>query len=253
MAKIFELYGTGGDQKNKPDTFIVGVECEIEGFERTPEVKGWERHSDGSLRNNGYEYVSSPDTLEGTLEKFKLLHKTVSYLPDLAFSERTSTHVHVNVSPMDANRVRAMVLLYAMFEPFFFESVKPERSHNIHCVKLTDTILPMHYNRELDSMVTKWSKYTALNLLPVTKYGTLEFRHLHGTGDVQELSDWLHILKGLWVTANEMAFTEKIFLDVKGVFMKVFRFSPKVQENINSVESICYNQLLDTKLAFLRK
>jgi hypothetical protein len=55
---------------------------------------------------------------------------------------------------------------------------------------------------DLEQGVYNWSKYNALNIGTITgtgevpKYGTIEFRHLYGTGDKVTIINWLNnILK----------------------------------------------------------
>ena len=152
---------------------------------------------DGSLRNNGIEFITKPVTFEESLKLFDDLHNGLK-LGENPYTARTSTHVHINMSNMDMAQCKHLLLLYALLEPVFFAAVKPERQHNIHCVPLNYTLLPSIYKAPFQDIVKQWSKYSALNLMPLRTQGTVEFRHLQGTGDKAVYQHWLTLLNELW-------------------------------------------------------
>lgn len=222
MSSLFDYYDIVlvNESLREADEFICGTEYEIEDirsvalpgmnktlynqFNLNPGHPQWVGKfglvHDGSLRNQGIEFITAPLTYQGALEAFNVLHSSLGLGPD-PYTVRTSTHVHVNVASMDMTQIRHMLLIYALLEPVFFAQVKEYRKHNIHCVPLNYTILPTLYSRPLPDLVKSWSKYSALNLMPVKTQGTVEFRHLHGTGDIGEYSKWLTMLKSLWTFA----------------------------------------------------
>ena len=195
--------------------FICGTEYEIEsikactldgfmsGEKYSDEVPYWMGDigvmRDGSLRNGGLEFVTRPVTEERALELFTTLHDNLSLGKD-PFSARTSTHVHVNVASMTLEQVRHLTMLYALLEPVFFVHAQG-REHNIHCVPLSYTLLPQYYSAGISALIDRWSKYTAFNLLPIVNIGTVEFRHLGGTGDIKVYQRWLRLLRELWTFA----------------------------------------------------
>jgi hypothetical protein len=205
---------------------------------------------DLSLRNHGFEYVSKPQPSKQFLENFKGLHKTLQLGPD-AFSPRTSTHVHVNVSSLTVEETRTLVLLYALYEECFFMMVKPERRDNIHCVPLTETHLPAIYKTELTKYVQKWSKYTALNLLRIPDLGTIEFRHMHGTNDAEEMKQWLDVLNNLWMLCQAVKITEKSLTEKNILlwFEQVFKNVPAVFQIRSSLFEVIRNNLIDVKFS----
>ena len=152
---------------------------------------------DGSLRNHGIEFITMPVTFKEAIKLFDTLHKGLTLGPN-PYTVRTSTHVHVNMANMDMAQCKHMLLLYALLEPVFFAAVVPDRQHNIHCVPLNYTLLPSIYKNSLPDIVKSWSKYSALNLMPLRTQGTMEFRHLHGTGDIAVYQRWLTLLNELW-------------------------------------------------------
>jgi len=118
------------------DVFICGTEYEIEDVYKVtiPEYNigsdtpWWFGDlgaiKDGSLRNNGVEFITRPVTFPRALELFDYLHNNLK-LGDEPYTHRTSTHVHVNVASMSMQQLKNFVLLYALFEPVFFKHCEP--------------------------------------------------------------------------------------------------------------------------------
>ena len=184
------------------DTYY-GVEYEVENIYEVSLPVGdcFNITEDGSLRNNGKEFISRPSTYENTLQQNQFLFESL-VLGDKAFSDRTSIHVHVNCGNLTAKQVMNVIYLYIISEPLWFAKVKPERKNNIFCVPLYTTCLQRMYNRGIKYMVQHWHKYTAFNILPLQYQGTIEFRHHHGTGDYVEFKNWLTCINELFNVAE---------------------------------------------------
>ena len=239
--------------------FIAGLECEIENIHRNHSVNQnfWNIITDGSLRNNGWEYVSHPSNKETLLKEFKELHTSIVFQnqkKEDRFSSRTSIHVHVNCLDLEEQAVRTIVLWYALFEPIFFSMVTQERQNNIHCVPLNQTVLSENYRRPLKYFHSRWSKYTALNLLPLNKYGTLEFRHMHGHDDVALLGEWLSALENLFVWGQENSVIPPNIMSngsIKKAFYAIFKDTPSVQHLLPVLDDVVSDNLLDVKLSLI--
>lgn len=257
MTTLHQTSGAGGTLGALPSNMVVfGLECEIEGLANGGKHTACFRAvQDGSLRNNGWEYTTAfPVDRGATIQQFKGLYDT-----DLKFhkdaekhSERTSTHVHLNVSNMELEHIKQLVLLYALYEEFFFAMVKPCRRDNIHCVPLTETHLPAKYSGSILQLVGAWSKYTGLNLLRMQDLGTVEFRHLHGTSDEKELNTWLHVLENLCKVSQRIIITPEALADHKQLeewFELIFFPADKVMLLKPSLFSIIHNSLIDVKLS----
>ncbi len=241
---------------NSEQRFIAGVECEIESvYNPNLGFAGFEPTEDGSLRNNGIEFISIPLPKEALLEAFTNLHAHLEfYNPQEAFSPRTSTHVHVNCRSFDFAQVKTLVLLYALYEDFFFAMCEPGRRDNIHCVPLTETFLPTLYKKELKYLINGWHKYTALNILPLTKLGTVEFRHLQGTGNSELLKDWLTTLENLWILAQREVITEQSLCDdasIKRWWWKLFGHSSRIAPLAPSINNVIAGSLIDVKFSLI--
>jgi len=198
-------------ENDEDGPFLCGCEYEVEDildykgdFMKNSGISVVEDHS---LRNNGREFVTSIHSFEDQLEIFKGLHKNIIVGKE-PFSERTSIHVHVNVRSFSTSKLKQFVLLYALVEPLFFNFVGDTRKNSIYCVPLSATYLPSIYCLDIQTIINKWHKYTALNLLPILggdgskKLGSVEFRHMYGTSSVNEFSVYLEAIKNLYDKVN---------------------------------------------------
>lgn len=256
METVHSVFGSGGALGNAT-SFAAGLECEVEAVQNGGEhIGNFKCVPDNSLRNKGCEYVTrNPKSRKDLVEEFTQLYSHLKLGAD-PFSERTSTHVHVNVSSMTTDAARHMVLLYALFEEFFFAMVKPIRRDNIHCVPLTETHMPDWYNKEIVAFQPRWHKYTALNLKRMGDLGTMEFRHLHGTKDSKELDTWLHVLENLWKLAQRVEVNEHTLSSKQMVtewFEAIFFPADKVMMLRPSLFDIIRNSLIDVKFSTIKQ
>lgn len=257
MSTVREAFGVASPYASK--SFMAGMECEVEDVEQVIQSLGnyWNITDDGSLRNNGHEFISVPMQKIELLQQFDKLHNSIQYYTkdvSLRFSPRTSVHVHVNCLDLQDEQVRSIMLWYALFEPIFFKLVHPSRSNNIHCVALDQTTLSEHYSRPLRSIHQRWSKYSALNLLPLSKYGTIEFRHMEGTDDQEKITEWLNTLENLWKFGQENLLNKKSTINdpiVKSAFIEIFKDSPNALRFASILPSMLSNTIIDVKLSLI--
>jgi hypothetical protein len=257
MANITTEFGPGGYTNAKE--LLMGLECEVESVHRVGglESHGWRVTDDGSLRNNGKEFISEPTGVPLLVERFKALHGGIVTWrkADDRFSERTSIHVHVNCQNLSPVQVKNIILMYALYEEFFFSLVEPSRRDNIHCVPLTETHFPAYYRMSLAQMVTRWHKYTALNAKPLSNLGTLEFRHMHGHADPVLLEVWLKTIANLFQVGgnpvNEINARSITTATLTAWFREIFKDAPSVMLNEPFLHQMTTNQRLDIKLAVM--
>ena len=246
-------YGVGAGSFGDPlAPLYMGCEFEIEDIKDHGAAAQYVNiESDGSLRNNGYEYITKPLVVADVLQAFKDVHKEVKY-GENAFTERTSIHVHVNCCNLTEEEVRNIVLLYALFEEGFFAMVTPGRRDNIHCVALTETFLPGIYRTPLRTMGNKWHKYTALNLKPLAEQGTVEFRHMHGHGDYQLFAEWISLLNNLFVFGRGWKVSADNLEEaaLEAMFRNLFS-GTHLSSHWYAIRGMMDNQIIDVKLSTL--
>lgn len=257
MSNVYQTFSPAVHNPSLLDTnapLFVGLECEIESV-----LSHGEGHhcfnvvSDHSLRNNGLEFVSKPTPVDSIIPQFTELHQKVAFRNlEQKFSERTSIHVHVNCCNIEETVVRNIILMYALYEEYFFMMASPSRRHNIHCVALTETYLPSIYKQKLVTLVSKWHKYTALNIKPLAQYGTIEFRHMQGHDDPVLLEAWLGTINNLVEVGKSNQITKKSLTseNIRRWFVQIFGKTPLISLE-NSIDDVAFNQILDLKLAVL--
>lgn len=189
---------------------LVGVELEIEGQNLPPTAPSqWEVKRDGSLRN-GLEYVfASPLGSVGAKEALEALgvHLKASGAI-LEYSFRTSTHVHVNVSNLDVEVVKAMAAIFTLFEDEYINFCARSRKANRFCLSSKDADGVVD---NLKSFLLRGhlpdrdrGKYSAMNLCTIRQFGTLEFRTLEGTDDWVRIFTWVRALLAIRKAAKEL-------------------------------------------------
>lgn len=195
--------------ENPSPHLLYGVELEIENCNEDWTTAGFKVVTDGSLRNNGFEFVSSPMTYSNmayALETFFNRNKPVEIKDDhhdttdaSNYSDRTSIHVHTNVTDLTFKQLMGLCLIYEVFEKLLFTYIGNDRDKNIFCVPWSETTLTYSALPELIGVngvgvIKNWQKYTALNLIPVGTQGSIEWRHMHGNADLQFILTWLRLI-----------------------------------------------------------
>jgi hypothetical protein len=204
IAEIYGLKPPGVFTTNKalpitnPDpTLLYGVELEIERCSEDMVVKGMNVTTDGSLRNNGFEFITLPMTysnLHQVLTTFFYKNKLTAN----NYSERCSVHVHTNVLDLTGEQLRNLFMLYQVFEGVLFNFIGDNRDKNIFCVPWKETNLSYRLISSLEEehyyKTGDWLKYTALNILPIQSQGSVEWRHMAGTPNVNRIMTWCRLI-----------------------------------------------------------
>lgn len=179
---------------------LIGIEVEVENVMQIDAhipIMLWTIKEDGSLRNYGKEFVT-PGVIPVSLSEGALNLLFNGLNKDIEFSNRTSIHIHQDVRQLRLDQMVAFVLTYAAVENLLFKFVGNNRRNNIFCVPITEAGLLENLGNDpkrfISSINSSWSKYTALNLLPIPQQGSVEFRQLPGTNDVVKILRWIEML-----------------------------------------------------------
>jgi hypothetical protein len=248
---------------------FVGIEVEVEGIDRGMVLHYWGDKEDGSLRNNGVEYVTPPIRATEVPQALHELSKQIKAKnPRYDFSARTSVHVHVNVRDMTLQEVGAMSVLYLLFERAFFKFAGRNRDKSIFCVPYQDSLA---YTKMVEHLIdvtnnndarvdifNKFHKYHAYNMKPIITFGTIEFRHMAGTMDEEILTTWVnlilclknyamgHSLTDILSVAYELTTTSKYSILTQEVFGEYARYMM-----CDVSEEDMYSCILSIKEAFM--
>lgn len=186
----------------------VGLELEIEGNNlpsqgQVEKVRGktsgavWHTKTDGSLRGEALEYVlSSPcnvDEVDSMIDGLYDLFGKVG--TELRLTNRCSTHVHVNMTGKKVNEITSAIALWTAFEEPLTLWAGEERVNNHFCLTAKDVNQGTvgAWRSFLRTGSTRWTehlKYSALNILTLNRFGSLEYRVMNASEDPQRLIDW---------------------------------------------------------------
>lgn len=181
----------------------VGLELEIEGRNLPSFVSdNWEIKPDGSLRG-GQEYVFSEPlgsvNTKQALDEIAKAFKTNGTVPDYSF--RTSTHVHVNVSNLSLDVVKAIITMFHLFEDEYINFCARGRKANRFCLGMKDGegVIQNIKRFFVDNIAPRpdSGKYSAMNMCTLSSFGTLEFRTLEGTDNWERIYMWVRALLAL--------------------------------------------------------
>lgn len=199
----------------KDPKVLVGVEVEVENvlfIDPNISLGFWIITEDGSLRNRGREFKTHPMPLLYLEPALTQLFAGLNQ--DVDFSSRTSIHFHFDVRHMTIGQTVGLTLTYAAIENLLFKFVTGNRRKNIFCVPITETTLLNKQRGNIVSFICNikdyWHKYTALNLLPMSELGTVEFRQMPGTKDLQKLLIWADLLSRLRIFAYKHSLNDII-------------------------------------------
>lgn len=218
LSDILALIKTTGD---------FGIEIEVEG-ENLPNVDNvhWKTEPDGSLRD-GKEYIfKKPRLLKDIPAMLRVLNKKfedAEAKPDFSF--RTSVHVHMNVQELSYQQILNTIYTYLLLESPLMNYCGANRLGNRFCLRLEDAegsleVLRKLFSRgenSLEDIPRDYVRYAAINIEAMSKYGSLEFRAMQGTMDVERITTWCKALYNI----REFAMSQDNPADIYNIFAKI--------------------------------
>lgn len=197
----------------------IGLEFEFEGVHnqelpsREAWASLWEFHEDRSLRDGGAEYVfRSPMFGE---DAYNATSALLSYARTQGWrsSKRTGIHIHMDARDLEVPQLLGIALLYALYEPAIFRWIGDDRENNVFCLPwyraegaisevsslLRTAILDPD---SLPEYARNVNRYAGTNLHSLGVHGSIEFRHLKTTLDLQRVVNWINIVLSLKLGAQ---------------------------------------------------
>jgi hypothetical protein len=194
---------------------LLGIEIEVENITNGVVLSPhWSTHGDGSLRNHGIEFVSVPLAVNQIEIALHSLYAALKQQNQPDFSNRTSVHIHLNCRDLTQDEIYALVLLYAIFEKHFYGFAGTKRLNSIFCVPLYRCNILNQAKEVIYGFNPVWHKYCGINILPLVDNngergkGTIEFRHLYGTDDVELIFAWINQILCLRKACKEIKLSE---------------------------------------------
>lgn len=202
MIKVKEVFSIPRRKLTKGD---VGVEIEVEGSRLPGPEQYWRSEHDGSLRGESVEFVlekplSMPD-----------VRKSLSYLDSLYInrgtvvseSVRAGVHVHINVQELSIVELFSFMVVYIILEDLLIKYCGEYREGNLFCLRTKDAefllweLEQVANNKEYVRFSSDILRYSSMNVCSLWSYGSLEFRAMRGTRDLNTIGDWADILLNL--------------------------------------------------------
>jgi hypothetical protein len=202
----------------------VGIELECEGNNmREIGTTYWRTEHDGSLRGRFPETCAEfifkkPLKIDQVPAAMNEFHESLPHAK-FEFSFRTSCHVHVNVQELDYPELLAFMYTYLLLEEPLMHLCGQTRKGNRFCLRYADAeglgdILHVLFTvspRALKAIPKDVYRYAAMNIDAIGKYGSLEFRGMHGTADKQLVYDWAKTLVNIRSFAQKMGNPREVF------------------------------------------
>lgn len=181
----------------------VGVEIEIEGSNLPTDFADsfWKVERDGSLRGEAFEYVSTPmniDQLGQYMAYFK--SKFIENHAIINDSIRAGVHVHMNIQKLTFTQFFNVVTAYFILEDLLVKWCGPSREGNLFCLRAKDAewvllqLFHVAQTGNIRSLHTEHIRYCSLNFLSMFKYGTLEFRAMRTSPQLELIETWTNMI-----------------------------------------------------------
>lgn len=215
-----------------PDFFELSIsdmtDPDSNGMNKVKGLTDWVTHKDGSLRNFGVEFVlAKPLPYLDAVDAIRRLLKRVEGVNFIKDSISTSTHIHWNAFNSDFLTLANFLTLYTMYENVLLELCGPMRKSNLFalpmrcCERSVRDIVKLlkdFGNNSTDVLYDfseNTSKYAALNLSALNKFGSLEIRSYKGSTNEEELLTWLGIINSMVLYAKTGITPDRILNDYK--------------------------------------
>lgn len=236
--------GLRGEIPLRYENIYLGLEIEMEGIQEVNRrilPPSFSYVEDGSLKVEGIEAVTVPIKFKFIEPELKRLFAALNPI----FSHRTSIHVHMNARDMTLEELVKFIILYLLFEKSMYK-FSGNRWNNNYCVPLyqnMDNVISL-FKRIKNNQTPpySWSKYTGINLNPLwgvegasERIGTIEFRQMEGTKDINRIITWCNLITCLKFSAKQIKM-EELLTDIT---------NKNVYEFWSFIESIFKNWLKD--------
>lgn len=185
---------------------LFGIELEVEGKNLPNKFqKFWVSKADASLRGEALEYVlAEPLDLDKTKESLFYLNSKLTKPPTkLDFSFRTSMHVHINMRDFTKPQIQSFIYLSHILENVLVNYCDDKRVGNRFCLRTIDAEYKVNliknwlYATGFQKIEKDAVKYSAINISPLTSFGSIEFRSLQGTISLDVVFPWIDVLNNI--------------------------------------------------------
>ena len=210
-----------GGRCRAPKNPALGIEIEVEKANAGGALKWWDITGDGSLRDNGLEFITKggvgfDDTDKAILEYLDYISKRKGF----THNYRTSIHVHINVAPLTVPQWQRLLMVYLMVEGTFYRMGGEWRRSSPYCIPVSESAVmfdrvmsAITYNvtdsnsfmRCINKFNDVSNKYCGLGLFRMKDLCTVELRMHEGTNEATRISALMEACKSLYdIATNDM-------------------------------------------------
>lgn len=202
MTTVLQAFGLR--KRTKGD---IGVEIEVEGRNLPAMGMYWRNDRDGSLMGESFEYVL------GVPMSLPEVKKALDYMDDewknnstvIHDAVRAGVHVHINCQHLSLVQLYNFITAFLILENCLVKWCGKTREGNLFCLRSKDATYLI--NRLIDAtgnrkqmrhvLHTDILRYAALNVKALGDYGSLEFRSMRSTRDLNVIYKWAELLYNL--------------------------------------------------------
>lgn len=221
QKNMFQLLGLNGKCLTED---VYGVEIEVEGNKLPRKLDNfWKVTDDGSLKGEETaEYVfSSPLSMPDTRLALDVLKGSFTeHESRIDESIRAGIHVHKNIQHYTPLKLLTLGTTYYMLEDYFTRWCGEERVGNHFCLRARDAkaivyaLLKTCQSRDWRHLNTDNLRYSALNWTSIFKHGTLEFRSMRTTSDMEIVYRWVELIDQLGKGAERFETPRDVIMSV---------------------------------------
>lgn len=209
-------YGSGEYVEWPSPNELMGIELEAEQvyceLSNVLNMAGWTMDRDGSLRNDGREFVLTQplagSSLTRAIHTLFEMQKSENRSPlQYVVNPRAGTHVHINWIEDTVGSAAALIALMYIIEPLVYSWADEDRAWCSYCNPLSDIpastinkLLRMDVDEE-DEWVLRniededLGRYHGLNIVALAKYGSFEFRYFPSTTAHTDMIKWVKFVQ----------------------------------------------------------
>jgi hypothetical protein len=188
---------------NYPERQRFGIEVELENVGYFTNIPEWDDKPDGSLRDNGMEFITPPVGYEEARKAIDVLWRE-KYNRGWIGSPRCGIHVHAEVNGRTKVELMALITSYILAEPLIYAFCGAAREENIYCVPwyrapndIRHVVMASKSRVSFCGHLGNTCKYSGFYLEPVYRFGTVEFRMAPVFETADRMKEFLSIVDSL--------------------------------------------------------
>lgn len=222
--------------KTKPVAGDIGLEIEVQGY-HLPRIDNmfWKTEEDGSLKGagEGLEYVLKKPVEIGSLYEILTQWKKAFDGCKVVPSYHAGIHVHANLQGHTPKQVINLLVCLIVLEDILVKWCGPTREGNHFCLRTSDTDYLINFLRGMIvegdfSFLKKGGgpfgdgvfggddniRYSAFNLKALYQYGSLEFRSMASTMDIDRIFTWCSTIHRIVRESKKFESPSNIITDI---------------------------------------